>query len=119
VVQCGKGFGFTRLLKTPRDGLDYVEHLEGDGETIFEHVCKLKLEGIISKRVDLAYQSGFSRRWLKIKNRAHPAIIRVREAFEEERRRRARSTSRASKLAFPHAEPKKWRSLQRIRSQPE
>jgi bifunctional non-homologous end joining protein LigD len=78
-----------RLLKTARDGLDYVEHLEGDGAKIFEHVCKLKLEGIVSKRVDLSYQSGPSRRWLKVKNRAHPAIIRVREAFEEERRNAA------------------------------
>jgi ATP-dependent DNA ligase len=70
-----------RLLKTPRDGLDYVEHLEGDGETIFEHACKLKLEGIVSKRVDSLYRSGPSRSWRKVKNREHPAYLRVIEAL--------------------------------------
>jgi ATP-dependent DNA ligase len=65
-----------RLLTTAREGLEYVEHLEGDGAEIFEHACKLKLEGIVSKRVDRPYQSGPSRSWLKVKNRVHPAIIR-------------------------------------------
>ena len=77
-----------RLLKTPRPGLDYVEHLDGNGPIIFEHACRLNLEGIVSKRVDLPYQSGPSRSWLKVKNRAHPAVVRVREAFEKERRQR-------------------------------
>src|SRR4029077_19653466 len=77
-----------RLLKTPRDGLDYVEHLEGDGEIIFEHVCKLKLEGIVSKRVDLPYQSGPSRSWLKVKNGAPPPIAGVKDAIQSERFRR-------------------------------
>jgi len=42
-----------RLLARPRDGIEYVEHLEGDGGRIFEHACKLGLEGIVSKRVDM------------------------------------------------------------------
>ena len=53
-----------KLLKTPRDGVEYVEHLEGDGPTIFEHVCRLELEGIVSKRIDLKYQNGRSKSWL-------------------------------------------------------
>jgi bifunctional non-homologous end joining protein LigD len=84
-----------QLLKTARAGLEYVEHLEGDGAKIFEHACKLKLEGIVSKRVDLAYQSGPSRSWLKVKNRAHPAITRAKEAFEERRRHRLLAVNRA------------------------
>jgi len=59
--------------------------LEGDGRIIFENVCKLKLEGIVSKRVDLPYQSGPSMSWLKVKNRTHPAIVRAKEAFELQR----------------------------------
>ena len=34
-------------------GIEYVEHLEGDGAVIFEHACKLGLEGIVCKRIDL------------------------------------------------------------------
>jgi ATP-dependent DNA ligase len=75
-----------RLLKKPWAGLEYVEHLKGDGPIIFEHACKLKLEGIVSKRIDLSYCGGPSKDWLKTKNRAHPAIMRVKEAFKEERR---------------------------------
>jgi bifunctional non-homologous end joining protein LigD len=69
-------------------GLEYVEHLKGDGPTIFEHACKLGLEGIVCKRVDLPYRAGPSKSWLKIKNKAHPAMLRVKEAFEQERLRR-------------------------------
>jgi bifunctional non-homologous end joining protein LigD len=35
--------------------------MEGDGETVFRHACKLGLEGIVSKRKDSAYRSGRSR----------------------------------------------------------
>lgn len=67
---------------------EYVEHLEGDGgPMIFEHLCRLGLEGIVSKRIDLKYQHGRSKSWLKVKNKKHPAVLRVKEAFELERRR--------------------------------
>jgi ATP-dependent DNA ligase len=35
---------------------------------IYDHACKFGLEGIVSKRRDLPYQSGKLKRWLKIKN---------------------------------------------------
>jgi ATP-dependent DNA ligase len=76
-----------QLLKKDRPGLEFVEHLEGDGGLIFEHACKLKLEGIVSKRVDLPYRGGVSKSWVKVKNKNHPAILRVKEAFELEGRR--------------------------------
>ena len=57
----------------------FVEHLEGDGPMIFEHGCKLGLEGIVSKRRDLPYRSGRSKCWLKIKNPASPAVLRFKE----------------------------------------
>jgi len=76
-----------RLLAKPRDGIEYVEHLEGDGRRIFKHAGKLGLEGIVSKRVDMPYRSGPSKSWLKIKNPKHPAMMRIQEAFEHERMR--------------------------------
>jgi bifunctional non-homologous end joining protein LigD len=68
-------------------GIEYVEHLTGNGLEIFEHACKLGLEGIVCKRIDLPYQPGPSKSWLKVKNTAHPAVERVKEAFERQRRR--------------------------------
>jgi ATP-dependent DNA ligase len=60
-------------------GLRLVEHMEGDGPIIFKHSCKLKLEGIVSKRKDLGYRSGPSKTWLKTKNPMSPAALRVIE----------------------------------------
>ncbi|MBV9591547.1 MAG: DNA ligase [Hyphomicrobiales bacterium] len=79
-----------RLLAKARDGLEYVEHLNGDGATIFDHACRLGLEGIVSKHVAHPYRGGPSRSWRKVKNPQHPSIARFREAFEVERQRRAR-----------------------------
>ena len=38
-------------------GIRFNEHMEGDGETVFRHACKLGLEGIVSKRRDSTYRS--------------------------------------------------------------
>jgi bifunctional non-homologous end joining protein LigD len=43
------------------------EHIAGDGQPIFEHACKLRAEGIISKRADSQYVSGRGSGWQKIK----------------------------------------------------
>jgi bifunctional non-homologous end joining protein LigD len=45
----------------------YSEHVLGSGTDILEKACRLGLEGIISKRRDLAYMPGRSDAWLKIK----------------------------------------------------
>ncbi len=37
------------------DGFQYVEHLEADGDEVFEAACKLGLEGIVSKRLAAPY----------------------------------------------------------------
>jgi bifunctional non-homologous end joining protein LigD len=34
------------------------------GEVVFEHVCRMGLEGIVSKRADAPYRSGPSKMWL-------------------------------------------------------
>jgi ATP-dependent DNA ligase len=76
-----------KLIRRAWGGIEYVEHLEGDGAMIFEHACKLGLEGIVCKRVDLPYRPGPSKSWIKVKNKKHPAMLRVKEAFELERQR--------------------------------
>ena len=68
------------LLRRWQHGIQLVEHMEAaDGTTVFEHACKLGLEGIVSKRRDMPYQHGRSRAWLKIKNPDSPAMQRVWE----------------------------------------
>lgn len=47
--------------------LRYNDHLIGNGPEMFRRVCDLKLEGIVSKRMDSTYQQKRSKEWLKIK----------------------------------------------------
>jgi bifunctional non-homologous end joining protein LigD len=55
------------LTKAPPK-IHYVEHFEmDDGEAVYRHACKLKLEGIVSKRHDSPYRSGRQEIWLKLK----------------------------------------------------
>ena len=69
----------TLVRRQDDDGLQFVEHLEGEGAAMFEAACRIGLEGIVSKRADSAYKPRRSKAWLKIKNRNHPALIRVAE----------------------------------------
>jgi bifunctional non-homologous end joining protein LigD len=57
-----------KLLADGGDAITYNEHLECDGPAVFDHVCRLGLEGIVSKRLDSPYRSGPSKTWLKSKN---------------------------------------------------
>jgi ATP-dependent DNA ligase len=61
------------------DGIRISEHIAGDGERMFEHACKLGLEGIVSKRRDGPYRSGRSKTWLKVKNPDSPAMRRLED----------------------------------------
>ena len=65
------------LLRRTKDGIQYVEHTEGDGAEMFAAVCKLGLEGIVSKRLNAPYRSGPSKSWVKVKNPKAAAATRV------------------------------------------
>jgi bifunctional non-homologous end joining protein LigD len=57
------------ILRKSRHGVRLNEHLEHDcGMTVFQHACKMGLEGIVSKRRGSRYRSGRSPDWLKFKN---------------------------------------------------
>ena len=62
--------------RAKRPAIQYGEHLTGEGPAIFDHVCRVGLEGIVSKRVDSPYRSGPSKTWLKSKNPASEAVRR-------------------------------------------
>ena len=70
-----------KILRSGPDAIVYNEHLEQDGAAVFEHACRMGLEGIVSKRLDSPYRSGRSKAWLKSKN---PLSEAVRREGEEE-----------------------------------
>lgn len=51
----------------PAGRIRLSEHIDGSGEQIMEHACRLNLEGIVSKRADSVYSSARSPAWVKIK----------------------------------------------------
>jgi bifunctional non-homologous end joining protein LigD len=83
VVCCDeKGVAAFHVLRRRRNEPDaflyaWSRHLEHDcGLTVFQHACKMGLEGIVSKRLGSRYRSGRSPDWLKFKNPEAPAVRR-------------------------------------------
>jgi bifunctional non-homologous end joining protein LigD len=45
----------------------YVDHIAVQGEVMYEHVERMRLEGIVGKREDAPYRGGRSKSWIKIR----------------------------------------------------
>jgi ATP-dependent DNA ligase len=76
----------SRLLADAAAGLVLHEWIDGDkfdGTRVFEHVCSLGLEGIVSKRKDSRYISGRSPYWLKMQNPRSEAVRRDDELVRQ------------------------------------
>jgi bifunctional non-homologous end joining protein LigD len=57
------------FLAEVKDGIEFNDYIEDFARhVVFDHACKLGHEGIVAKRKDLPYESGRSRRWIKVKN---------------------------------------------------
>jgi len=70
----------TSLMRKVNPGIRLSEHLyAGDGEAVYQHACRMGLEGIVAKRRDSRYRSGRSPDWIKVKNPDAPAATRVIE----------------------------------------
>nr|WP_315379442.1 DNA ligase D [uncultured Sphingomonas sp.] len=58
-------------LRALLDGADerirFSEHIIGQGEKLFESMCREGFEGVVSKRADAPYRGTRSKAWLKIK----------------------------------------------------
>lgn len=66
-----------RLLRGRPDGMFVAPFETGEiGPDLFLAACRMGLEGIVSKHRDRAYRGGRQNHWLKVKNRAHPAMHR-------------------------------------------
>ena len=55
------------LLAGAQEPIRYADHIVGEGEKLFDTLCKAGYEGVISKRADAPYRGRRSQSWLKIK----------------------------------------------------
>ena len=52
----------------PNNGrIRFADHIDSQGESVFQHACRFALEGVVSKQSDSPYHSGRSRSWVKVK----------------------------------------------------
>jgi len=64
------------------DGIFLAPFEQGEiGPDLFRAACDMGLEGLVSNRRDRPYRDGLSPHWVKIKNRTHPALNRVKDSF--------------------------------------
>ena len=68
-----------KLLSRADDAIVYNEHLEDDGAMVFDHACRMGLEGIVSKGLAAPHRSGPSKVWLKSKTPLSEAVRREAE----------------------------------------
>jgi bifunctional non-homologous end joining protein LigD len=79
----------SRLLARRVDGIFLSDFERGEiGPDLYRHACLMGLEGLVSKRRESTYRAGRSPYWVKVKNRKHPAMYRVMEAFSRAGRSR-------------------------------
>ena len=70
------------LLARRPDGIFVAPFEQGEiGPDLFRAACNMGLEGMVSKRVDRPYRGGRNPDCVKVKNRKHPAMERVKDAF--------------------------------------
>jgi ATP-dependent DNA ligase len=71
-----------KLLHRRPDGIFTGSFEQGEiGPDLFKKACEFGLEGLVSKRADRPYRVGRSKDWIKVKNRKHPAMERVKDSF--------------------------------------
>ena len=55
------------LIDGADDRIRFSEHIVGQGETLFESMCREGFEGVVSKRADAPYRGTRSKAWCKTK----------------------------------------------------
>jgi bifunctional non-homologous end joining protein LigD len=71
-----------RLLARRPDGIFVAPFEQGEiSPDLFRAACNLGLEGLVSERIDRPYRAGRCPDRIKVKNRKHPAMERVKDAF--------------------------------------
>jgi bifunctional non-homologous end joining protein LigD len=63
----------------------YCDHVDGNGEGLFQLACEHDLEGIVAKHKGTPYLTSAEPTWLKIRNRQYSQWVGREELFERER----------------------------------
>jgi bifunctional non-homologous end joining protein LigD len=73
-----------KLLQRKRSRILYLDHVESDGQLLFDQIVAMDLEGIVCKRKDSPYKvtERPSRYWIKIKNSRYSQLEGREELFE-------------------------------------
>jgi bifunctional non-homologous end joining protein LigD len=58
-----------RRVLPPVGPLRYLEHVEQEGEALYQEAARLGLEGVVAKKADSPYRAGRSPAWLKVRSR--------------------------------------------------
>ncbi len=64
-----------KILAGRKEPLRYSEHFEQSGALVLRHVCRLSLEGVVSKKKDAPYRSGRGKTWVKSKCTARQEFV--------------------------------------------
>jgi ATP-dependent DNA ligase len=67
------------MLWQDRAGLLISQPIDATADVVFQHICQLGLEGIVSKKFGSRYESGRSTVWLKTLNPTAPALQRLEQ----------------------------------------
>jgi bifunctional non-homologous end joining protein LigD len=102
-----------KLLNRRQEGIAFNQHYLCDGAVLFKHACALGCEGVVSKRLGSAYRSGRVDDWLKVKNRAAPAVRREAEEDWDGRRHRNKLAIGRPPSALIILEPCAYRAARR------
>jgi bifunctional non-homologous end joining protein LigD len=71
-----------QLLRGRAEGIFVAPFEQGEiGPDLFDAACRMGLEGLVSKHRERPYKGGRCDHWVKVKNRKHPAMDRVRDQF--------------------------------------
>lgn len=63
------------LQKEKMPAVQLSEHFDVPGATLIESACRMKMEGIVSKRADAPYRSGRGDAWIKAKCRGGQEVV--------------------------------------------
>jgi bifunctional non-homologous end joining protein LigD len=58
-----------RHVLPPVGALRYLEHVDEEGEALYQEAARLDLEGIVAKKASAPYKAGRSPLWLKVRSR--------------------------------------------------
>jgi bifunctional non-homologous end joining protein LigD len=64
------------LLALSPAGIVLNDHIEAEGSIVFAEAYKIRLEGIVSKKIDAPYRSGKLGDWIKVRNPGSAAAKR-------------------------------------------